>query len=161
MIFLVQYGLNKLLLIFSKITNCTCLTGSCNFVSLWKNVLVLIYSKIALEIMWLPLLICKCLWNEFCQFFSFYFRMIFYLKYNLKIFHVRANSYHFFSLAPKEEEKEKKFRILWMEVKKACLASWRNLPHHSNVSNEIVTHLSFVARLCKLSEEGLWGQEYQ
>ena len=45
--------------------------------------------------------------KEFCHFFSFYFRMIFYLKNNLKIFHVRANSYRFFSLAPKEEAKEK------------------------------------------------------
>ena len=36
MIFLVQFGLNKPLLIFSKITNCTRLTGSCNFVSIWK-----------------------------------------------------------------------------------------------------------------------------
>ena len=35
-IFLVQFGLNKHLLIFSKITNCTRLTGSCNFVSIWK-----------------------------------------------------------------------------------------------------------------------------
>ena len=49
--------------------------------------------------------------------------MIFYLKNNLKLFHVRANSYRFFSLAPKEEEKEKKIRIPWVEVKKVCLAS--------------------------------------
>ena len=33
MIFLVQFGINKHLLIFSKTTNCTCPTGSCNFVS--------------------------------------------------------------------------------------------------------------------------------
>ena len=37
MIFLVQFGINKHLLIFSKTTN---------FVSLWKNLLVLIYSKL-------------------------------------------------------------------------------------------------------------------
>ena len=46
MIFLVQFGINKHLLIFSKTTNCTRPTGSCNFVSLWKNLLVLIYSKL-------------------------------------------------------------------------------------------------------------------
>ena len=34
MIFLVQFGINKHLLIFSKTTNCTRPTGSCNFVSL-------------------------------------------------------------------------------------------------------------------------------
>ena len=33
MIFLVQFGINKHLLIFSKTTNCTCPKGSCNFVS--------------------------------------------------------------------------------------------------------------------------------
>ena len=41
MIFLVQFGINKHLLISSKTT-----TGSCNFVSLSKNLLVLIYSKL-------------------------------------------------------------------------------------------------------------------
>ena len=46
MIFLVQFGINKHLLIFSKTTNCTRPTGSCNFVSLSKNLLVLIYSKL-------------------------------------------------------------------------------------------------------------------
>ena len=46
MIFLVHFGINKHLLIFSKITNCTSPTGSCNFVCLWKNLLVLIYSKL-------------------------------------------------------------------------------------------------------------------
>ena len=34
MIFLVQFGINKYLLIFSKTTNCTRPTGSYNFVSL-------------------------------------------------------------------------------------------------------------------------------
>ena len=34
MIFLVQFGLNKYFLNFSKTTNCTRSTGSCNFVSL-------------------------------------------------------------------------------------------------------------------------------
>ena len=34
MIFLVQFGINKHLLIFSKTTNCTRPKGSCNFVSL-------------------------------------------------------------------------------------------------------------------------------
>ena len=34
MIFLVQFGINKHLLIFSKTTNRTRATGSCNFVSL-------------------------------------------------------------------------------------------------------------------------------
>ena len=46
MIFLVQFGINKHLLIFSKTTNCTRPTGSCNFVSLLKNLLALIYSKL-------------------------------------------------------------------------------------------------------------------
>ena len=46
MIFLVQFGINKHLQIFLKTTNCTRPTGSCNFVSLWKNLLVLIYSKL-------------------------------------------------------------------------------------------------------------------
>ena len=46
MIFLVQFGINKHLLIFSKTTNCTRPTGSYNFVSLQKNLLVLIYSKL-------------------------------------------------------------------------------------------------------------------
>ena len=46
MIFLVQFGINKHLLIFLKTTNCTRPTGSCNFVSLYKNLLVLIYSKL-------------------------------------------------------------------------------------------------------------------
>ena len=43
MIFLVQFGINKHLLIFSKTTNCTRPTGSSLF-------------QIALEIMWLPIL---------------------------------------------------------------------------------------------------------
>ena len=46
MIFLVQFGVNKHLLIFSKTTNCTRPTDSWNFVGLWKNLLVLIYSKL-------------------------------------------------------------------------------------------------------------------
>ena len=46
MIFLEQFGVNKHLLIFSKTTNCTRPTGSWNFVGLWKNLLVLIYSKL-------------------------------------------------------------------------------------------------------------------
>ena len=46
MIFLVLFGINKHLLIFSKTTNCTRPTGSCNFGSLSKNLLVLIYSKL-------------------------------------------------------------------------------------------------------------------
>ena len=33
MIFLVQFGINKHLLIFSKTANCTRPTGSCNFIS--------------------------------------------------------------------------------------------------------------------------------
>ena len=45
MIFLLQFGINQHLLIFSKTTNCTRPTGSCNFVSLWKNLLVLIYTN--------------------------------------------------------------------------------------------------------------------
>ena len=36
MIFLVQFGINEHLLIFSKTTNYTRSTGSCNFVSLKK-----------------------------------------------------------------------------------------------------------------------------
>ena len=50
MIFLMQFGINKHLLIFSKTTNCTRPTGSCNFVSLWKDLLVLIYSKLHLKL---------------------------------------------------------------------------------------------------------------
>ena len=50
MIFLQQFGMNEHLLIFSRTTNCTRPTGSC-------NLLVLIYSKL-FEIMWLPILIC-------------------------------------------------------------------------------------------------------
>ena len=46
MIFLLQFGINKRLLIFSKTTNCTRPIGSCNFVSLWKNLLALINSKL-------------------------------------------------------------------------------------------------------------------
>ena len=45
MIFLMQFGINKHLLIFSKTTNCTHPTGSYNFVSLKKNLLVLIYRN--------------------------------------------------------------------------------------------------------------------
>ena len=45
MIFLVLFGTNKHLYIFSKTTYCIRPKGSCNFVSLWKNLLVLIYSK--------------------------------------------------------------------------------------------------------------------
>ena len=62
MIFLVQFGVNKHLLIFAKTTNCTRPTGSCNFVSLWKNLLISLFIylfaylfQIALEIMWLPI----------------------------------------------------------------------------------------------------------
>ena len=43
------HGLSKLfhyLLIFSKTTNCTRSTGSCNFVSLWKKFTHVIYSKL-------------------------------------------------------------------------------------------------------------------
>ena len=54
MIFLIQFGINKHLLIFSKTTKCTRPTGSCNFVSLKKNLPVIILVQIALEIMWLP-----------------------------------------------------------------------------------------------------------
>ena len=46
MIFLVQFRINKHSLIFSKTKNCTRHTSSCNFVSLSKNLLVLIYSKL-------------------------------------------------------------------------------------------------------------------
>ena len=46
MIFLLQFGINKRLLIFSKTTNCTRPIGSCNFVRLWKNLLALINSKL-------------------------------------------------------------------------------------------------------------------
>ena len=46
MIFLVQFAINKHMLIFSKTTNCTRPTGSSNFVGLWKNLLMLIYSKL-------------------------------------------------------------------------------------------------------------------
>ena len=46
LIFLVRFGINKHLLIFSKTKNCSRPTGSCNFVCLWKSVLVLIYSKL-------------------------------------------------------------------------------------------------------------------
>ena len=46
MIFLVQFAINKHMLIFSKTTNCTRPTGSSNFVGLLKNLLMLIYSKL-------------------------------------------------------------------------------------------------------------------
>ena len=46
MIFLVQFAINKHVLIFSKTTNYTRPTGSSNFVGLWKNLLMLIYSKL-------------------------------------------------------------------------------------------------------------------
>ena len=49
MIFLVQFGINKHLLIFSKTTNCTGPMDSYNFGSLQKNLLVLIYSKLHLK----------------------------------------------------------------------------------------------------------------
>ena len=45
MIFLVQFGINKHLLIFSRTKNCTSLLGECNFVSLKKFIRV-IYSKL-------------------------------------------------------------------------------------------------------------------
>ena len=46
MIFLVQFGINKQLLIFLKTTNCIRHMGSCNFVILEENLLMLIYSKL-------------------------------------------------------------------------------------------------------------------
>ena len=46
MTFLVQFEINKHLKIFSKTTNCTHPTGSCNFGRLLKNLLVLIYFKL-------------------------------------------------------------------------------------------------------------------
>ena len=54
MIFLIQFGINKHLLIFSKTTKCTRPTGSCNFVSLKKKFTRDYLVQIALEIMWLP-----------------------------------------------------------------------------------------------------------
>ena len=42
MIFLVQSGIKKHLYIFSKTANCTNPLGSCNFFSLWKNLLALL-----------------------------------------------------------------------------------------------------------------------
>ena len=53
MIFLVQCWIYKHLLIFSKTTNCIRPTGSCNFVSLWKNFTGAYLFQIALKIMWL------------------------------------------------------------------------------------------------------------
>ena len=53
MIFLVQFGINKHLLIFSKTTNCTRPTGSCNFFSFKKFTRAYLF-QIALEINWLP-----------------------------------------------------------------------------------------------------------
>ena len=46
MLFLVQFGINKHLKIVSKTTNCTHPIGSFNFVSLWKNLLGHIRSKL-------------------------------------------------------------------------------------------------------------------
>ena len=43
MIFLEQFGINKHLLIFSKTTNCTRSTGSCNFVSLKKKIYLCLF----------------------------------------------------------------------------------------------------------------------
>ena len=55
-IFLVKFRTNEHVQIFSKTTNCTRLTGSCSFVSLWKNY-PCTRALIALEIMWLCILI--------------------------------------------------------------------------------------------------------
>ena len=46
MIFLVQFGINKHLLIFFKDHKLHSPYWLCNFDSLWKNLLVLIYSKL-------------------------------------------------------------------------------------------------------------------
>ena len=59
MIFLVQCWIYKHLLIFSKTTNCIRPTGSCNFVSLWKNFTGAYLFQIALEIMWLSIRIAR------------------------------------------------------------------------------------------------------
>ena len=70
-IFLMQFGINEHLLIFSKTTNCIHPMGSCNFVSLWKNLLMLIYLFIiALEIMWLPTQSVRVHWCGICVRFS-------------------------------------------------------------------------------------------
>ena len=53
MIFLVQFGINKHLLIFSKTTNCPHPMGLCNFVSLKKFTCAYLF-QIALEIIWFP-----------------------------------------------------------------------------------------------------------
>ena len=63
MIFLVQFGINKHLLIFSYETKCTRPTGSWNFVSLWKKFTLAYLFQIALEIMSLPIIINFCLMN--------------------------------------------------------------------------------------------------
>ena len=55
MIFLMQFGINKRLLIFSKTTNCTRPTGSYNSVSLQKKFTRAYLFQIGLEIVWLPL----------------------------------------------------------------------------------------------------------
>ena len=59
MIFLVQCWIYKHLLIFSKTTNCIRPTGSCNFVSLWKNFTGAYLFQIALEIMWSSIRIAR------------------------------------------------------------------------------------------------------
>ena len=61
MIILVQFGINKHLLIFLKTTNCTSPLGESNFVSLlctFKFTRAYLF-QIALEIIWLPILICS------------------------------------------------------------------------------------------------------
>ena len=65
MIFLMQFGINKHLLIFSKTTNCTHPTGSYNFVSLKKNLLVLIYrNHVTIPIQIAPCFALNCIFFQ-------------------------------------------------------------------------------------------------
>ena len=67
MIFLVQFGINKHLLIYSKTTNCTHPTGLCNFVSLTHAYLFQLNSK-SCDYLYKELInvVLECTYPEFC-----------------------------------------------------------------------------------------------
>ena len=68
MIFLVQFGINKHLLIYSKTTNCTHPTGLCNFVSLTHAYLFQLNSK-SCDYLYKELInvVLECTYPEFCM----------------------------------------------------------------------------------------------
>ena len=85
MISLVQFGINKHLLIFSNITNCTRPTGSYNFFSLWKNLLVLIYSKLHSK---------SCDYLYKCEFLLSTFNVNIYVREKWKCYNVLWITWH-------------------------------------------------------------------